>query len=173
MAKAVAEKADEAAPAKSSIVGTLIGFLLVTALAAATGIAVAWQLQAMKQGAAAKQADAQGAAGSKGHGGKPQLAAGTVIKPLPTILTNLADQGSKKTWVRLDLAVLLPHDTPQENEMVAVLAQDIIAFLKTVSTTQIEGPAGFQGLREDLEDIVRIRSQGKARGMVIRTFVIE
>jgi flagellar FliL protein len=173
MAKATSKKAEKSIPQKSSILGTLVGFVLVTALAATTGVAVAWQLQSLRQGASAKPSDTHAASGAAGHAPNQKIVAGTIIKPLPTILTNLAGQNSKKTWVRLDLSVLLPHDMQQENELPAVLAQDIIAFLRTVSTTQIEGPAGFQGLREDLEDIVRIRSQGKARGMVIRSFIIE
>jgi flagellar FliL protein len=176
MAKAVAETAGAPAPAakKPSIVLSIVGFVLVTLLAAGSGVGIAWQLQSMKSNAATKAVDSHGGTeAAAGAGSKSPIAEGTIIKPLPSILTNLADQNTKKPGVRVDISLLLPKGLPQEDEMVALLAQDIVAFLRTVTTTQIEGPTGFQMLREDLEDIARIRSQGKARGLVIRSFMIE
>jgi flagellar FliL protein len=42
-----------------------------------------------------------------------------------------------------------------------------------VQLGQIEGASGFQNLREDLNDLVRIRSAGKVRELVIQTLIVE
>ena len=59
----------------------------------------------------------------------------------------------------------------------AVLAeeihQDIMAYMRTVSLQQVQGPRGFQYLREDLEERVDLRSEGRVTNVMFRTFVIE
>ena len=57
--------------------------------------------------------------------------------------------------------------------LVAQIAEDIIAFLRTVTLVQIQGASGFQHLREDLNDRVRVRSGGKIRDLVIQSMIIE
>ena len=57
--------------------------------------------------------------------------------------------------------------------LVAQIAEDIIAFLRTVTLVQIQGASGFQHLREDLNDRVRVRSGGKVRDLVIQSMIIE
>ena len=48
-----------------------------------------------------------------------------------------------------------------------------MAYLRTVSLQQIEGPRGFQHLREDLKERVTIRSDGRVSNLLFRTFLIE
>ena len=57
--------------------------------------------------------------------------------------------------------------------LAAQIAEDIVAYLRTVSLAQIEGASGFQHLREDLNDRVRVRSGGKVRDLVIQSLVVE
>jgi flagellar FliL protein len=57
--------------------------------------------------------------------------------------------------------------------LVAQITEDIIAFLRTVTLVQIQGASGFQHLREDLSDRVRVRSGGKIRDLVIQSMIIE
>jgi flagellar FliL protein len=49
----------------------------------------------------------------------------------------------------------------------------MLAYLRTVSLQQIEGPRGFQYLREDLRERVKLRSEGRVNDLLLRTFVIE
>ena len=51
--------------------------------------------------------------------------------------------------------------------------QDILSYLRTVSLQQIEGPRGFQYLRDDIQERVDQRSQGRVTKVMFRTFVIE
>ena len=62
---------------------------------------------------------------------------------------------------------------PDAGTLSAQIAEDIVAFLRTVSLTQIEGASGFQHLREDLNDRVRVRSGGKVRDLVVQSMIIE
>ncbi|MNU00034.1 Flagellar basal body-associated protein FliL [compost metagenome] len=51
--------------------------------------------------------------------------------------------------------------------------QDILAYLRTVSLQQIEGPRGFQYLKDDIQERVDLRSEGRVSKVMFRTFVIE
>jgi flagellar FliL protein len=48
-----------------------------------------------------------------------------------------------------------------------------MSYLRTVSLQQIEGPRGFQYLRDDLRERVKLRSEGRVNDILFRTFVIE
>ena len=51
--------------------------------------------------------------------------------------------------------------------------QDIMAYLRTVSLQQVEGPRGFQYLKDDLQERVDLRSEGRVSKVMFRTLVIE
>jgi len=94
------------------------------------------------------------------------------LKPLPPIVTNLASP--KGTWIRIEASVVVGADAAAgANALVAAIAEDIVAYLRTVSLAQIEGPSGFLHLREDLNDRARIRTGGKIRELVVQALVLE
>ena len=93
------------------------------------------------------------------------------LKPLPPIMTNLA--GAKGTWIRIEASVVFAADAASPNALAAAIAEDMVAYLRTVPLSQIEGPSGFLHLREDLNDRARIRSAGKVRELVIQALVLE
>jgi flagellar protein FliL len=106
------------------------------------------------------------------QGQKPRHSDGANLKPLPAIVTNLA--GPKGTWIRIEASVVVGADAAAgANALVAAIAEDIVAYLRTVPLAQIEGPSGFLHLREDLNDRTRIRSGGKIRELVIQALVLE
>jgi flagellar FliL protein len=91
---------------------------------------------------------------------------------LPTIVTNLGTP--QDTWVRLEASLLYDPKVVQRPEgMGAEVANDILAFLRTTSLSQIQGAAGFQNLRQDLNERVSIRTGGSVKELVIRTLVIQ
>ena len=57
--------------------------------------------------------------------------------------------------------------------MAEQIHQDIAAYLKTVSLQQIQGPRGFQYLKDDIEERVDLRSEGRVTNVIFRTFVIQ
>ena len=94
------------------------------------------------------------------------------LKPLPPIVTNLASP--KGTWIRIEASVVVGADAAAgANALVAAIAEDIVAYLRTVPLAQIEGPSGFLHLREDLNDRARIRTGGKIRELVVQALVLE
>jgi flagellar FliL protein len=91
---------------------------------------------------------------------------------LPAVVTNLGSP--QETWIRLEASLLLdPKAAPQPEAMSAEIAGDILAFLRTTSLSQIQGAAGLQNLRDDLNERVAIRSGGSAKELVIRTLVVQ
>lgn len=94
------------------------------------------------------------------------------LRVLQPVTTNLANPST--TWIRLETAALIKEDLGSEAEAIlAKVTEDIAAFMRTVPLDQIEGPSGFQNLREDLNDRVRVRSGGKVAELLIQALVVE
>jgi flagellar FliL protein len=106
------------------------------------------------------------------QGQKPRYSEGANLRPLPPIVTNLA--APQGTWIRIEASVVFGADASAgSNALAAAIAEDIVAYLRTVPLAQVEGPSGFLHLREDLNDRARIRSGGKVRELVIQALVLE
>src|SRR5690606_4511634 len=88
---------------------------------------------------------------------------------LDPVTTNLAYPSDN--WVRLEVA--LAFKGPPELALAEEIHQDILAYMRTVSLQQIEGPRGFQYLRDDIQERVELRSQGKVSKVMFRTMVVE
>ena len=73
--------------------------------------------------------------------------------------------------VRLEVALAF-KDAP-DPVLAEAIHQDIMAYMRTVSLQQIQGPRGFQYLRDDLKERVDLRSEGRVTNIMLRTFVIE
>jgi flagellar protein FliL len=103
---------------------------------------------------------------------KTSEASKLTLRMLQPITTNLANPAS--TWIRLEAAALIKEDLGIEGELILTkLTEDIVAFMRTMPLEQIEGPSGFQNLREDLNDRVRVRSHGKVTELLIQALVVE
>lgn len=149
---------------KPSMISVVIEVAFLTCFAIGAGGLFGMMVlgAAGKAGAKAEPAVAQSS--------KPRPADVLSLKPLPAIVTNLASP--QKTWIRLE-ASILAGDSPEISALTAVIAEDVVAFLRTVPLEQIEGPSGFLHLREDLNDRARIRSGGKVRELVVQSLMLE
>jgi flagellar FliL protein len=97
---------------------------------------------------------------------------GTVLKDLTPIITNLAQP--PEIWVRLEASLVLDAKaTPLPDVLVGEIANDVLAYMRTVTLTQIEGASGLRQLSEDLNERVTIRSDGKVRELIIQTLVVQ
>lgn len=106
-----------------------------------------------------------------GYLGERQRMESAKLQPLAPIVTNLA--GSPAVWIRIE-ASLAFQDVPADADALAArISEDIIGFLRTVSVKQIEGPIGFQNLSEDLNERVRVRSDGRVSELIIQGLIIE
>ncbi len=91
------------------------------------------------------------------------------VLALEPITTNLSYPSDN--WIRVEVSLVFNNET--DDALADQIHQDILAYLRTVSLQQIEGPRGFQYLREDLRERVKLRSEGRVKDLLMRTFVIE
>jgi flagellar protein FliL len=159
MAKAATEK-----KANGGI--SVLGILILTVIGVASGAFFGMQVP----GLVSPSPEKPHAAGPVDPENAPPPNA--VVKPLPPITTNLARPTS--TWVRIESSIVINTDLgPDANVITAQMTEDIVAYLRTLTIDQVEGPSGFQHLREDLNDRVRVRSQGKVSEVIIQSLIIE
>ncbi len=99
-------------------------------------------------------------------------AADIQVRELPAIVTNLAmPQGSR---VRMQVAMVYPKvGVENVNLLAAKINDDLIAFLKTLTVADLQGPSGLQALREDLNERAAVRSEGKVREIIIEALVVQ
>ena len=88
---------------------------------------------------------------------------------LDPITSNLAYPSDNR--VRMEVALMF--DGAPDVALAEEIHQDILAYMRTVSLQQVQGPRGFQYLREDLQERVDLRSEGRVTNVMFRTFVIE
>lgn len=169
---------DGQAKKKGGMVMTIAGVAVVTLVGAGGGWVLGGMIAPPPPAKAAAEAPAaaggHGEAGKEGKEGKeagiqPISAEANGIVLLDPITTNLAYPSDN--WVRLEVALMFrgPTDVPLSQE----IHQDIMSYLRTVSLQQIEGPRGFQYLRDDLQERVDLRAKGRVSKVMFRTFVIE
>jgi flagellar protein FliL len=96
----------------------------------------------------------------------------STIFDLPPIVTNLGSP--QDTWIRLEGSIIFDPKALSHPEAVAnQIGDDVLAYLRTVSLHQLEGPIGLENIRQDLNERAAIRSGGKVRAFVIRTLVVQ
>jgi|APMI01.1.fsa_nt_gi flagellar FliL protein len=157
----MADNGDGAAatPKKSGVVGIIVATLLAAMIGGGHGFGMAkW------------------AATPKGppKADKPEAAASAemILRELAPIVTNLAN--SSDSWVRLEGGILIEAAAAKQSDALAAqIGTDILAYLRTLSIAQLQGANGLAFLREDLNERIRQRSQGKAREIVIQTLVVQ
>ena len=147
--------------AKRSLRGSLIEMAIVIGLATCAGAA----FEALRPAAAS------------GPDKPVETAASAPVEPativdLPPIVTNLG--APQDTWVRLEGSIIFDPKTLAHPEAVAgQIGDDILAYLRTVSLHQLEGPIGLENIRQDLNERAATRSGGKVRAFVIKTLVVQ
>jgi flagellar FliL protein len=96
----------------------------------------------------------------------------STVVDLPPIVTNLG--APPDTWVRLEGSIVFDPKTLSHPEAVAgEIGDDALAYLRTVSLHQLEGPIGLENIRQDLNERAATRSGGKVRAFVIKTLVVQ
>jgi flagellar FliL protein len=161
------EAAPVAAPQRASLLVLIAAMMALTALGAGSGGLLGLHLRGKMESKV--EAKAEGVSGPDAKGPYP---AGLGLRPLAPVVTNLA--GPEHTWIRLEAALVMEADqSPEAKLLAAQIAEDIVAFLRTVPLSQVHGPSGFQHLREDLKDRARVRSEGKVQDLVIQALIIE
>jgi flagellar protein FliL len=162
-----AVQAQPAGPQRSPMLSLAVALLAVTVL----GIGVGGAFGLLLLPNAEKVAPLGKAEPASAPAVKGRFGANATLRALAPIITNLASP--EKTWVRIEASLVMDGEPADAGVLSAQITDDLIAFLRTVPLAQIEGASGFQHLREDLNDRVRVRSGGKVRDLVIQTFIVE
>jgi flagellar protein FliL len=101
----------------------------------------------------------------------PPAQASTIVD-LPPIVTNLG--APQDTWIRLEGSIIFdPKTLPHPEAVAGQIGDDVLAYLRTVSLHQLEGPIGLENIRQDLNERAATRSGGKVHAFVIRTLVVQ
>jgi hypothetical protein len=56
---------------------------------------------------------------------------------------------------------------------VQLASNKMVAYVKTLKLTDIQGPVGFLALNSDLNEIVRNATDGQARSVLLSGFIVE
>ncbi len=155
---------------KGGLIITLAVVLVLSLIGAGGGWMVGGMLAPQVKQAEEKAAEAAGHGEEKQErGAETEELVRPELYPLPPITTNLSYP--EDSWVRVELTLLF-RNTPDER-LADRINEDILSYLRTVSLQQIEGPRGFEYLRDDLVERAQLRSEGEVTDVIFRTFVIE
>lgn len=156
-----------AAAKQGSMLSLMLALLVVTGLGTGVGGLFGLLLLPKAEKTAAGHADAP-----SGPPVKSRFPANVGLRVMPPIVTNLASPAN--TWVRIEASLVMEGENSAEaNVLAAQIGEDLVAFLRTVALVQIEGASGFQHLREDINDRVRVRSGGRVKDLVFQSFIVE
>jgi flagellar FliL protein len=161
---------------KSGLMALVIPLVVLTAVGGGGGWVIgnmlAPQVKQAEDTAKAAEAAAAGGEGEakKEEEGLPPISTeANGVVALEPITTNLAYPS--ENWIRLEVALMF--NGPPDVKIAEDVHQDIMAYLRTVSLQQVEGPRGFQYLKDDLQERVDLRSEGRVSKVMFRTLVIE
>lgn len=172
------EELEASGSKKPSLVMTIAVVAILSLVAGGGGWALGQMIAPPPADTAVKAEEAKAAdAGAHGEPGAKGEEEGLAristeqngVVQLEPITSNLSYPS--ENWVRLDVALLF-NGVP-DVVMAEQIHQDIVAYLRTVSLQQIQGPRGFQYLKDDIQERVDLRSEGRVTNVMFRTFVIE
>lgn len=113
-------------------------------------------------------ADAEQAAPA-GHATKGGLPADLNVYDIAPITTNLLNPAD--TWIRMELS--LAFEGGADPAVAEEIHQDILAYVHTMKLYNLRGGSGFQHLMEDLNERAAIRSEGRVKRVLVRSFILE
>ncbi len=168
----MAEKKPKAGEAEAkggmSLAQNAIAFVVAGLIAG--GVGAFHGMQAKPAVEAPKEAAASESAKPEEKKYAPVIEMGSM--DLPPVVTNLA--APPDVWVRIEGSILFEGKTlPHGEALAGQISGDILAFMRTQTLQQIQGVAGLQHLRQDLNERVATRTQGKVREFIIKSLVVQ
>lgn len=119
-----------------------------------------------------EEAKASGANGAAQLSKPESGAAKEQLMALEPILVTLA--GSKGNRLRIEVAAILAAGSKSDHGvLMREMTEDLMVFLRTITLAQVETATGLEYLREDMSELVQLRSRGLARGLVIKALIVE
>ena len=94
-----------------------------------------------------------------------------VVK-LDPIVSNLGTQGSD--WIRIEIGLIVRQGESLSSETDKMdVTEQVITLLRRSTIDDLSGPTAFLQFREDLNDTVRLTTEGRAEAVRILSLVIE
>lgn len=172
MAASEAEGAQAGKAAKSSSpTSMLIEVLASTAIAIGAGALLAILLfpPASRPLSAEKPGATQATTGLET---RPCATSALSLVELPPIVTNLGSPSD--VWVRVEASIVVDAKPSEHTDVLAAeIATDELAYLRTLTIAQLEGPIGLENIRQDLSDRAIVRSKGKVSELILKTLVLQ
>jgi flagellar FliL protein len=152
--------------------GVLIGLVVVTLLALGFGAGFGMLLDTASTSVVETKPDSKQKPDKKAEKGPPPsaLTTGKLVTMTPIVADLAEPQG---TWIRIEASMVVEGMEMGTEVLAAQLAEDFVAYLRTASLSQFEGPSGFQNLREDLIDRATIRDREHIKDVIIHGVVVE
>ncbi|WP_234053953.1 MULTISPECIES: flagellar basal body-associated protein FliL [unclassified Xanthobacter] len=149
--------------------GLLIALAVLTLIAAITGAGIGYLLGNTVEASVS----ARIASSTSDKEGPPLRYSGDLtIKELKPLVVNLAAPSS--TFVRVEAALVFKNGALANPDVTAAeVREDIMAYMRSLSLSQLEGPSALQQLREDLNDRASTRTEGKITELVLETLVVQ
>ncbi|MDZ4843303.1 MAG: flagellar basal body-associated FliL family protein [Hyphomicrobium aestuarii] len=94
------------------------------------------------------------------------------IVPLEPIIVNIG--GGVGPWLRLEGSVAFSQAVKEGRDaLVAQMTEDVAGYVRSTSLAQVQTAAGLEFLKDDLSEIVQLRTKGRARRFLLRSMVVE
>jgi flagellar FliL protein len=155
-----------AAQGRKSMLQWIAVMLLLTLIAGATGGGLGLQLVSKVEDALKSEEKPEPETISPVYTGHSHLT------PLAPIITNLA--APNDTWIRIEASIVfVDEDTAADEILAAEISEDLLAYLRSVTLAQIDGPSGISNLRNDLTEYVVTRSGGRAQELVVHSLIVQ
>lgn len=168
-AKPKALPAPEAPKKKGGLIGTIIGVVAVTGIAAGLGMFLG---QMTAKNVEQVVVDREKAKPPQEPIRSTRFSGDVMLQPVEAVVTNLGQPSD--VWIRLETAMIYQHGALKNPEVTAAeIRQDLISYARTMTLAQLEGPSALQHLREDLNERVTTRTNGAVSELVIETLVVQ
>ena len=165
---AVAKKDAKGGGGGGGIIGLIVVTIVALLIGAGFGFFIDGKLKSQSAVTAVKDAEpAEEAPPPRTAASSPSA---RLIEMAP-IVANLAQPAD--TWMRVEASILVEDGLEGADGLAAKLAEDILAYLKTTTLAQFEGPSGFQNLREDVRDRAAIRDPERIKDVIIHGMILE
>ncbi|WP_439529098.1 flagellar basal body-associated FliL family protein [Pannonibacter sp.] len=103
---------------------------------------------------------------------QPVYSTASRLRPLKPLVTNLS--APQDAWIRVQASIVLDETDIEDPGLLAgYIEEDILAYLRTITLAHVEGAAGLQHLREDLNERAIARSGGKVRELILESLVVQ
>ncbi|MFD2248817.1 flagellar FliL protein [Pseudochelatococcus lubricantis] len=162
-----------AAPSSGGVRAVLLAALVLTALAILLGGGIGFLMSStIEENFRKKEQEAEAA---RAIPSTLHYNGDIMLVKLKPITTNLMSPDT--VFIKIESSLVVDQAVRTDGNLLSVLSaeisQDVLTYLRTVTLAQLQGPAGLQNLREDLNDRAAIRSGGKVREFILETMVVQ